>query len=197
MKSVQVVVRLRFGAGAMPCRRRMLPTVWSDTRCPKLPRAPTIRSYPHPEFSRASRTTSSSISGLIRGRPTARRCFEPPNLCAMSRRYQARMVSGPATQATCCKRLPTESLTDLGQRGPLSIVQSQDLFTMRFQDPILRREVLVLQQQFLIDQTGRIGQQTYHWLSLIQRFHHKTCIPNDPDILTIEILRSPVQGDAP
>ena len=32
---------------------------------------------------------------------------------------------------------------------------------MRFQNLILRREVLVLQQQFLIDQTGRIGQQAY------------------------------------
>jgi hypothetical protein len=36
-----------------------------------------------------------------------------------------------------------------------------DLSTMRFQNPILRREVFVLQQQFLIDQTGHIGQQAY------------------------------------
>jgi hypothetical protein len=67
----------------------------------------------------------------------------------------------PGHASDLLQRLPAESLTDLGQRGPLSIVQSQDLFTMRFQDPILRREVLVLQLQFLIDQTGRIGQQTY------------------------------------
>ena len=160
MKSVQVVVRLRFGAGPMPCRRRMLP-VWSDTRCPKLPRAPTIRSYPHPEFSRASRTTSSSISGPMRGRPTSRRCFEPSNLCAMSPAIPGQDGVRPGHASDLLQHLPAESLTDLGQRGPLSIVQSQDLFTMRFQDPILRREVLVLQQPFLIDQTGCVGQQAY------------------------------------
>src|ERR1019366_4277102 len=29
-----VVVRLRSGAGSMPCPFKMLPTVWSDTLCP-------------------------------------------------------------------------------------------------------------------------------------------------------------------
>src|SRR5262249_7027776 len=31
MNSFQVVVRLRSGAGAMLCRRKILPTVWSET----------------------------------------------------------------------------------------------------------------------------------------------------------------------
>ena len=35
------------------------------------------------------------------GRPGEVRNLEPSNLRAMSRRYQARMVSGLATQATC------------------------------------------------------------------------------------------------
>ena len=39
--------------------------------------------------------------GLMRGRPGEVRNVEPSNLRAMSRRYQARMVSGLATQATC------------------------------------------------------------------------------------------------
>ena len=30
MKSLQVVVLLRSGTGAIPCRRRILPTVWWD-----------------------------------------------------------------------------------------------------------------------------------------------------------------------
>ena len=32
---------------------------------------------------------------------------------------------------------------------------------MRVQNPILRREVPVLQRQFLIDHTGRVRQQAY------------------------------------
>jgi hypothetical protein len=39
--------------------------------------------------------------GAMRGRPGEVRNLEPSNLRAMSRRYQARMVSGLATQATC------------------------------------------------------------------------------------------------
>src|SRR5947208_1556276 len=34
MKSFQFVVCVRFGAGAIPCRRRTLPMVWSETSCP-------------------------------------------------------------------------------------------------------------------------------------------------------------------
>jgi hypothetical protein len=54
-----------------------------------------------PEFSLAKRTMSASSSGAMRGRPGEERNLEPSNLRAMSRRYQARMVSGLATQATC------------------------------------------------------------------------------------------------
>ena len=49
----------------------------------------------------AKRTTSASRSGAMRGRPGEARTLEPSNFRAMSRRYQARMVSGLATQATC------------------------------------------------------------------------------------------------
>jgi hypothetical protein len=67
----------------------------------EIARAPTMRSYPQPEFSLAKRTMSASSSGAMRGRPGEVRNLEPSNLRAMSRRYQARMVSGLATQATC------------------------------------------------------------------------------------------------
>src|SRR5262249_19159119 len=69
MNSFHVVVRLRSGAGATSCRRKILPTVWSETGYPRLASAPTMRSYPQPRFSRANRTTRASTSGEIRGRP--------------------------------------------------------------------------------------------------------------------------------
>ncbi len=53
------------------------------------------------EFSLAKRIMSASTSGAMRGRPGKVRNLEPSNLRAMSRPYQARMVSGLATQATC------------------------------------------------------------------------------------------------
>ena len=59
-----------------------------------------MRSYPQPEFSLAKRTMSASSSGAMRGRPGEVSNLEPSNLRAMSRRYQARMVSDLATQAT-------------------------------------------------------------------------------------------------
>jgi hypothetical protein len=40
---------------------------------------------------------------------------------------------------------------------------------MRVQNPILRREVPVLQRQFLIDHTGRVGQQAYPYGYLSSR----------------------------
>ena len=58
------------------------------------------RSYPQPVFSRAIRTTRASTSGATAGRPGYCRCLEPSNFLATSLRYQAKMVSGWATQAT-------------------------------------------------------------------------------------------------
>src|SRR5258705_9267719 len=46
------------------------------------------------------RTINCSTSLSIRGRPGARRAFDPSNLRAMSLRYHARMVSGRAVAAT-------------------------------------------------------------------------------------------------
>ena len=58
-----------------------------------------------PEFSRANLTTSASTSGEMRGRPGYERCFDRSNFAAINRRYQARIVSGLATQATCARAL--------------------------------------------------------------------------------------------
>src|SRR5438105_2890711 len=100
------------------------------------------------------RTTSSSISELTLGRPGERRCFEPSNFAAISLRYQPGMVSGLAMRATCCSpfrpgRLPISasvalSPSDSPQAGP----------QVSSQNPVLGRQILILKQQFLIDQSG-------------------------------------------
>jgi hypothetical protein len=50
------------GAGPSRCRRRIRRTGVADTRMPSLRHSPTILMYPHREFSRAIRRTSSTVS---------------------------------------------------------------------------------------------------------------------------------------
>src|SRR5208282_2521032 len=51
---------------------------------PRLARAPTIRSYPQPGFSRAIFTINRSSSESVLGLPAPRRALEPSNLRATS-----------------------------------------------------------------------------------------------------------------
>src|SRR5215472_6081526 len=105
--------------------KRILPTVWSEIGCPRLASAPTMRSYPQPEFSRAKRTTSSSTIAEIRGRPGYGRDREPSNLRAISRRYQARIVSGLATQATLSRAFRRSRFPISPSGASLEIRQAQ------------------------------------------------------------------------
>ncbi len=54
----------------------------------------------------------------------------------------------------------SESLTDLGERGPLRIGKTQTRRQLRPQDAVFSGQIFVLKEQFLIDQTGDVGQQT-------------------------------------
>jgi len=57
------------------------------------------------EFPRAMRTTKASTSDETGGRTGYCRCLEPPNFWATSFQYQARIVSGLATQGISQRRL--------------------------------------------------------------------------------------------
>ncbi len=54
----------------------------------------------------------------------------------------------------------SESLADLGKRATLRIRQAQPRWQVCAENPVLRSQVLVLQQQFLVDQPRYIRQQT-------------------------------------
>jgi len=58
------------------------------------------------------------------------------------------------------QRFPAEPFTNLRQSRSLRISKPQSSWQMRSQHLILRRPVLVLKQQLLIDQTRYVGQQT-------------------------------------
>ncbi|HEY6384765.1 MAG TPA: hypothetical protein VIX91_03695 [Candidatus Acidoferrum sp.] len=57
------------------------------------------------------------------------------------------------------QRFPPQTFADLGQRGPLAIGQAESRLEVRFQNAVLRREILVLKKEFLIHQTGHVRQQ--------------------------------------
>ena len=57
------------------------------------------------------------------------------------------------------QRFASETLTDLRQRGPLGVRQAHPRRQMRPQDSVFRSQVLVLEEQFLVDQAGHVGQQ--------------------------------------
>jgi hypothetical protein len=103
-----------------------------------------MRSYPQPEFSLAKRTMSASTSGAIGGRPGKARYLEPSKLRAMSRRYQARMVSGLAMLDTCWSalrpsRLPISERVDRHRR----VHTGREA---RSQDAVFGGELFVLEQ---------------------------------------------------
>jgi hypothetical protein len=58
------------------------------------------------------------------------------------------------------QRLATESFPDLGERRSLQIRKTQTRWQLRPQDPIFSGQIFVLKEQFLIDQTGYVGQAT-------------------------------------
>lgn len=141
MNSFQVVMRLRSGAGAMLCRRRILPTVWSVTSWPRLASAPAIRSYPSYGFH--ARIGPPAL-------PLRLGCEDDPNSCdGGNRRTCGR--SGVGTRPgwvrlghprDVVQRLPSESFGDLGQRRSLSIRQAEPVREMGSENAILSNQVL-------------------------------------------------------
>ena len=57
------------------------------------------------------------------------------------------------------KRSPAESLTDFSQGGSLGIRQAHPGGKVGSENPILGCEVLILEEEFLIDQPGDVSQQ--------------------------------------
>jgi hypothetical protein len=68
---------------------------------------------------------------------------DPSNMWAISFRYQARIVSGLANQATCAKAFRPEALGDLDERGSLWIGQPQSGWQVCPQNAILGSQVFV------------------------------------------------------
>jgi hypothetical protein len=57
------------------------------------------------------------------------------------------------------KRFAAQPLADFRQSGPLSITEPEARLKVRLQNPVLRRGIFVLKQQFLIDEAGDVSQQ--------------------------------------
>jgi hypothetical protein len=75
---------------------------------------------------------------------------DPSNFCVIRRRYQARMVSGLPTCATCFSALRPSRLAISPNVTRSRIGKPQPHRQMASQNPILCDQVLVAQQQILI-----------------------------------------------
>jgi len=77
----------------------------------------------------------------------------------MSRRYQARMVSGFGDTGDLRERRATEPLAELSKGGALGIRKAHTSWKVRPEDAIFCDQILILEQEFLIDQAGDVRQE--------------------------------------
>jgi hypothetical protein len=68
------------------------------------------------------------------------------------------MVSGLARRATGRRPLRPKRLP-ISARVPLAIGEPPTWLQTRLQNAVLGRQVLILQQEFLVDQSGHVGQK--------------------------------------
>jgi hypothetical protein len=69
----------------------------------------------------------------------------------------------------------SESLADLSQRASLRIRRPQPCWQARPENSILRGQVLVLKEEFLVDQPCYIRQQTSPMIAVFHaKFHHRS-----------------------
>ena len=78
----------------------------------------------------------------------------------MSLRYQAKMVAGLVTHATWARALRPGCLP-IWAKEDLSRRDMRKRAEVCPENSILRSQILILQEQFLIDQTGHVCQQAY------------------------------------
>jgi hypothetical protein len=143
MKSLQVVLRLRVGAGGIPHPRRMFPTVWSETLWPRL----------------AKGTDDAVVSpaGVLSGE-------------ADNERFEFWRDAGPAGRSTkfgtvkfcgsdLFKRSPAEPLANFSEGRSLGIRKADTGGQVGAEDAILGCEVFILEQEVLIDASGHVRQE--------------------------------------
>ena len=178
MNSFHVVVRLRSGAGAMLCRRRMLPTVRSEIAWPRLASAPTIRSYPQPG-SRARngprapplplrpedgrdkpdaairQTSAQSVADTRReGCPAWQRARYPSGLCGrVVSRFRPGWIARHPTSGTASAGWLRES----DSRPPVIVRSNYSSFEAR-------HKATVIASREYFDRMGSLGGLRYFWV---------------------------------
>src|ERR1700687_5614834 len=106
------------------------------------------------------RTISCSMSSSTRGLPTFRRALEPSNFWATSFLYQPRIVSGFCGIRHVLRRLPTQSVADLGERLLLGGGKQQATVYLVPQNSVLGNQVFIAKLQLLVHHPRDVGQDT-------------------------------------
>ena len=121
--SFHVVLRLRSGAGSIPCLFRILAIVLRANMGPTLARAPWIRRYTQLRFSLANRRTFAVISVAVRGRPGARYAL-PSYFLAINFRCQAKQGYRRDDGRDLFQDFPAELLRPCCQTATLVVRES-------------------------------------------------------------------------
>ena len=102
---------------------------------------------------------SASSSGAMRGRPGEERNLEPVKFAGNEPLVPGEDGIRFGDRGDLLKRSPAEPLADLSQAGSFWIRKAHTGGEVRSENSILGREVLILKQEFLIDQPGDVRQQ--------------------------------------
>ena len=141
MKSLQVVVWLLSGTGAMPCRRRMLPAVWSETV--------------------AACEANHQILDLCTDARSAGRAavFLAIELGGNQLALAAGNGIGFGDARHLLQAFPPRAPFDFRHREPFAVRGQQITRRACLQNSVFGRRVLILQGEFLTDQSGNVGQE--------------------------------------
>ncbi len=164
IKSFQVVVWLRFGAGAIPCRRRMFPTVLIANGMTEIRKSSDdavvapgriLSRHAHDQVGYFSRNggTANRIAILRSVELTGDEPTVPGEDCFRSN-----------DNGDLRKCFPAQPFANFRQSRPLRVGQSQTLRQLRPENPIFGDQILVLQEQLLVHQPRNIRQKTNHFV---------------------------------
>jgi hypothetical protein len=99
------------------------------------------------------------ISAAMRGRPGERRCLGAIELLGDHFAIPAENGGGAGDAGNLLQQFPTQAFADLSKPDTLWTGQPEPWRQMGLQDTVLGQQLLILQEQFLVDETCHVGQQ--------------------------------------
>ena len=157
MKSFQRTVFFRWGAGAVPWRRRMLPTVWSHLVTQIRQGSHDAVVAPARVLLRHAHDQTLNVRTHAWGPGTASR-LGAVELVGDEPAIPRQNGFGLRHHRHFPQSLSPESVGNLGQGGLFTVGKQQTALDLRFENAVLGGQILVPQPEFLIDRFCDVGE---------------------------------------